>query len=216
MAEKKEEKKLNSIYDYILKFIVVGDSTVGKSNILLRFTDNRFQSSHDSTIGVEFATKVISKKNTTYKLQLWDTAGQEMFRSITRSYYRGTIGCLMVYDITNRKSFESINYWIEDLKKYCDPNTVIILLGNKSDLNEARQVSKSEGQELAKMHKIDFFETSAKLDENISECFGDAIEKISHKIDIGEIDLIKSKTNKSIILKTPQPIPNNGWSICAC
>lgn len=207
--------KAKTVYDYILKFIIVGDSSVGKSNILLRFTDNRFQSSHDLTIGVEFATKIISKQNTVYKLQIWDTAGQEAFRSITRSYYRGTIGCLMVYDVTNKTSFESLNFWIDDLKKYCDPNTVITLVGNKTDLETNREVSVVEGQEFAEKHGISFFETSAKTGNKVSDCFMDAVEKISKKLDTGEIDLIKSKGcvyTKHITLD-PQP-PVAGW--CSC
>lgn len=208
--------KSKTVYDYILKFVIVGDSSVGKSNILLRFTDNRFQSSHDLTIGVEFATKIISKQNTIYKLQIWDTAGQEAFRSITRSYYRGTIGCLMVYDVTNRTSFESLNFWIDDLKKYCDPNTVVMLVGNKTDLDANRQVSTAEGKEFADKHNISFFETSAKTGDKVSDCFADAVEKISKKLDAGEIDLIKSKGcvyTKNITLTTPAP-PPAGW--CAC
>lgn len=122
------------IYDYVLKFIIVGDSTVGKSNIMSKYTDKRFQTNHDMTIGVEFATKIISVGNTNYKLQIWDTAGQETFKAITRSYYRGTIGCLLVYDITRRESFEAVSMWLSELRNFCDPNTVIALVGNKIDL----------------------------------------------------------------------------------
>lgn len=195
------------VYDYIFKFIIVGDSAAGKSSILLRFTDNRFQSSHDLTIGVEFATKIISKQNTVYKLQIWDTAGQEAFRSITKSYYRGTIGCLMVYDVTNRTSFESLEFWILDLKKYCDPNTVITLVGNKSDLAD-RQVSTEEGNIFAAKHGIGFFETSAKTGDKITDCFVDVVEQIGKKLDAGTIDMVKSKGcvyTKNINITTPYP-----------
>jgi len=191
-------------YICILKFIIIGDSSIGKSNILLRFTDNRFQSSHDSTIGVEFATKIISRQNTVYKLQIWDTAGQETFRSITRSYYRGTIGCLMVYDITNRESFESLEYWMSDFRKYCDPNTVIVLIGNKADLIDKRQVSYDEGKEFAEKHGFSFFETSAKTGINIADCFNNVVDKINNKI--------KSKGMNIMLNKIPKPTS----SICAC
>jgi Ras-related protein Rab-2A len=208
--------KSKTIYDYILKFIIVGESSVGKSNILLRFTDNRFQSSHDLTIGVEFATKIISKQNTIYKLQIWDTAGQEAFRSITRSYYRGTICCLMVYDVTNRTSFESLIFWINDLKKYCDPDTMIILVGNKTDLRTDRKVTTVEGKEFADTHNISFFETSAKTGDKISDCFIDAVDKISKKLDAGKIDLIKSKgcvyTNHVVL--GPDVNHASAWCLC--
>lgn len=204
--------KNKQMYHYILKFIIIGDSSIGKSNILLRFTDNRFQSSHDSTIGVEFATKIISRQNTVYKLQIWDTAGQETFRSITRSYYRGTIGCLMVYDITNRESFESLEYWMSDFRKYCDPNTVIILIGNKADLIDKRQVSYDEGKEFAEKHGFSFFETSAKTGINIADCFNNVVDKINNKIKSGDIDLIKSKGMNIMLNKIPKPTS----SICAC
>lgn len=118
----------------MLKFIIVGNSTVGKSNIMSRYTDRRFHANHDMTIGVEFATKILSVGNTTYKMQIWDTAGQEVFKAITRAYYRGTVGCLLVYDITRRESFEAISMWLSELRQFCDPNIVIALVGNKIDL----------------------------------------------------------------------------------
>lgn len=206
----------NTVYDYILKFIIVGDSSIGKSNILSRFTDNRFQKFHDPTIGVEFNTKIVSIQNTVYKLQIWDTAGQETFRSITRSYYRGTTGCLMVYDVTSRESFESLTFWISDLKNHCDTNIVIVLVGNKIDLETNREVSTEEGEMFAEKHNIGFFEISAKTGVNVSECFNNTVDKIGKKIDTGEIILIKSKgciQPKNIILDVPQ----TGYATwCSC
>jgi Ras-related protein Rab-2A len=208
--------KMKTVYDYILKFTIVGDSSVGKSNILLRFTDNRFQSSHDSTIGVEFATKIISYQNTIYKIQLWDTAGQEAYRSITKLYYRGSIGCLMVYDITNKNSFDSLKFWIEDLKEYCDPNTIITLVGNKTDCEANREVTVAEGKEFAERHGMAFFETSAKTGDNVSDCFADAVEKISKKIDTGEIVFTKSKGRE--YTQNVSPDTNSSYSTkqCSC
>ena len=188
-----------SVYDYILKFIIVGDTTVGKSNILSRFTSNHFRASHDLTIGVDFAIKIVSRNNTIYKLQCWDTAGQESFRALTRSFYRGTHGCLVVYDITSRKSFESLSFWIEDLKKYCDPNTTIVLIGNKTDLNQQREVSMEEGKAVADQHGIPFFETSAKSGNNIHSCFDEIVDRVSKKIFEGNIKMVKinQKINES-------------------
>lgn len=123
-------------YAYILKFIIVGDSSVGKSCLLLQFTDNRFKQAHDLTIGVEFGARTLSiDKNTSIKLQIWDTAGQESFRSITRSYYRGAICSLLVYDITRRTSFQNVVRWLEEMREHAYSKMLIILVGNKKDLD---------------------------------------------------------------------------------
>jgi Ras-related protein Rab-2A len=211
-----------TVYDYILKFIIVGDTSVGKSNILSRFANNRFRKSHDMTIGVDFATKLISRNNVVYKLQFWDTAGQEAFRSITKTFYRGAIGCLIVYDVTNRKSFESLSFWIGDLKQYCDQNTVIILVGNKVDLESEREISTDEGKALAESNNLLFFETSAATGFNIRACFDEAIDKISEKITNGKLNMIKSNNNiqgANITLNKPNNSngsTTNGNSGCAC
>ncbi|VBB18224.1 Rab GTPase 2d [Yasminevirus sp. GU-2018] len=205
------------IYDYILKFIIVGNSTVGKSNIMTRFTDKRFRSTHDMTIGVEFATKIVSNNNVNYKIQIWDTAGQETFQAITRSYYRGTIGCLMVYDVTNRASFEAIAGWLKDLRSYCDPQIVITLVGNKIDLETSRQVSYEEGKEFADKNGLNFFETSAKTGQNIESCFLNIVQQISKKIETKEIDILSSKgcTHASTIKLAPAPASSGSWG-CYC
>jgi Ras-related protein Rab-2A len=124
----------NPVYNYVLKMILIGNSSVGKSNILSQFTDKYFSISSDTTIGVEFATKLISRNNVVYKLQIWDTAGQEAFRSITRNYYRNSLGCLVIYDITQRDTFTAIPSWIDEIKNISEENVTIILIGNKLDL----------------------------------------------------------------------------------
>lgn len=176
-------------YDYILKFIVVGDSSVGKSNLLLQFTDKRFQPTHDLTIGVEFGTKLISHNKTVYKAQIWDTAGQEVFKSITRSYYKGSIGCLLVYDITQRHTFTAVSEWLKEIRQSCSENMIIVLIGNKTDVDSRRQVSADEGREFAKENAISFFETSAKTGFNVHESFLHIIDNIGTKITEGTIDL---------------------------
>ena len=123
-------------YAYIFKFIIVGDSSVGKSCLLLQFTDNRFKQAHDLTIGVEFGARTLTiDKTTNIKLQIWDTAGQESFRSITRSYYRGAICSLLVYDITRRTSFQNVVRWLEEMREHAYSKMLIILVGNKKDLD---------------------------------------------------------------------------------
>lgn len=183
------------MHDYLLKFIIIGNSMVGKSNILSTFADNRFMQNHDMTIGVEFATKLMAVNGLKYKLQIWDTAGQETFRAITRSYYRGTVGCLIVYDITRRDSFESVQSWLDDLRKVCDPNIVIVLVGNKIDIETKRQITTDEGRELAEKNNLLFFETSAKTHHNIEEVFVSAVENISKKnVELG----LKIQTSRSV------------------
>jgi Ras-related protein Rab-2A len=148
----------------------------------LQFTDKRFQHVHDLTIGVEFGSRMVSIEEKQIKLQIWDTAGQESFRSITRSYYRGAAGALLVYDITRRDTFEHLASWLEDAKQHANPNMTIMLIGNKSDMNHRRQVSKEEGAQFAETHGLIFLETSAKTSENVEEAFIGTASKICEKI----------------------------------
>lgn len=175
-------------YKHLFKYIIVGDTAVGKSCLLLQFTDKRFQPVHDLTIGVEFGSRTISIEGNQVKLQIWDTAGQEKFRSITRSYYRGAAGALLVYDITRRETFEHLTTWLEDCRKYSNQNIVIMLIGNKSDLENKRAVSKEEGEAFAKQHGITFLETSAKTAENVEQAFLDTAKKIYDATEAGGID----------------------------
>lgn len=190
----------------VLKLIIVGESSVGKSNLMSQFIDKRFYGDHDVTIGVEFATKNINIQNKIYKLQVWDTAGQETFRSITQAYYRGTVGCLLVYDITDRKTFERLDRWIGEIKQSCNNNAVIILAGNKSDLEQMRAVEQEEGKLLAEKHKLLFFETSAKTNNNVDQCFRTMIGQIVERIDNGSIQM-----NSAIRLTNP---PTSEKSSC--
>jgi len=161
-------------------------SSVGKSCLLLMFTDKRFQPVHDLTIGVEFGSRTIQINGDNVKLQIWDTAGQEKFRSITRSYYRGTAGCLLTYDITRRETFEHVSDWLDDCRKYSNPNIIIMLVGNKSDLEAKRQVTTDEGAKFAKEHGLLFIETSAKNDTKIEEAFMSVAQHIFEKAEKGE------------------------------
>jgi len=169
-------------YEYLFKYIIIGDTGVGKSCLLLQFTDKRFQPVHDLTIGVEFGARNISINNKTIKLQIWETAGQESFRSITRSYYRGAAGALLVYDITRRETFHHLSSWLEDAKKHSNSTMTIMLIGNKSDLDGRRAVTYNEGENFAKQHDLIFLETSAKTDDNVEEAFKKTAEIIYTKI----------------------------------
>ena len=176
-------------YQYLFKYIVIGDSSVGKSCLLMQFTDGRFKDDHEVTIGAEFGGKIITLNGTTLYLQIWDTAGQENYRSITRSYYRGAAIALIVYDISRRESFLSIKQWISEVHEHGNFGTLIVLVGNKSDLGQQRKVTTEEGQELAKRHKIMFVETSAKDDVNVKELFEMPASALVQQIQSGKIDV---------------------------
>ena len=189
-----EEGESNSQYEYSysVKFIIVGDSSVGKSNILLRFSRNIFDSGHQATLGIEFANKHLIYNNTDYLVQIWDTAGQENFRSVTRAYYKASAVAMVVYDITKEESFEHIKTWLSDCKELA-PNTVLlVLVGNKTDLEEQRIISKERGENLAKENNMLFFETSAKLGDGIEQAFQKSIEAVDQRIRSGYYNLSDS------------------------
>lgn len=157
--------------DHIFKILIIGDSSVGKSNILLRFSDNIFHDTFLPTIGVDFKIRNVSVGDQTIKLNIWDTAGQERFKTITATYYKGAHGIILVYDITDRNSFDNINNWLNEIKKHAGPSVVKYLVGNKCDLEEERVVSKKEAKEFADNLGISWMETSAKERINIDDSF---------------------------------------------
>jgi len=176
-------------YAYLFKYIIIGDTGVGKSCLLLQFTDKRFQPVHDLTIGVEFGARMITIDSRQIKLQIWDTAGQESFRSITRSYYRGAAGALLVYDITRRETFNHLTRWLEEARQNSNSNMAIMLIGNKSDLEHRRAVSTKEGEQFAQENGLIFLETSAKTAQNVEEAFIKTAEKIYDNIQSGVYDV---------------------------
>ncbi|MCO5564064.1 hypothetical protein L7F22_017720 [Adiantum nelumboides] len=193
-------------YQYLFKYIIIGDTGVGKSCLLLQFTDKRFQPVHDLTIGVEFGARMINIAGKPVKLQIWDTAGQESFRSITRSYYRGAAGALLVYDITRRETFNHLASWLEDARQHASANMVIMLIGNKCDLAHRRAVSTEEGAQFAKENGLVFMETSAKTAQNVEDAFINTAAKIHQKIEEGVIDV----SNESCGIKLGYPPAGGG------
>ena len=168
----------DSSYEMIFKILIIGDTNVGKSNLLLRYIKNDFSVDMKSTVGVEFGSKILKILGINIKAQIWDTAGQERYRSMTSSYFKGSKGVLIVYDITNHSSFESVDRWINEFRMKSDENSSIIIVGNKNDLEEERKVTKEEGEEKAKKFNLGFFETSAKDGKNVEEAFKCLFEKV--------------------------------------
>ncbi|KAF3542407.1 hypothetical protein DY000_02006715 [Brassica cretica] len=159
-------------YDYLIKLLLIGDSGVGKSCLLLRFSDGSFTTSFITTIGIDFKIRTIELDGKRIKLQIWDTAGQERFRTITTAYYRGAMGILLVYDVTDESSFNNIRNWIRNIEQHASDNVNKILVGNKADMDESkRAVPAAKGQALADEYGIKFFETSAKTNLNVEEVF---------------------------------------------
>ncbi|XP_052203507.1 ras-related protein RABA5a-like [Diospyros lotus] len=164
--------------DYLFKIVLVGDSAVGKSNLLARFARNEFYANSKSTIGVEFQTQKMDIDGKEVKAQIWDTAGQERFRAVTSAYYRGAVGALLVYDISRRQTFGNIGRWLNELHTHSDMNVVTVLVGNKSDLKDAREVSTAEGKALAEEQGLFFIETSALDSSNVVAAFQIVVKEI--------------------------------------
>ena len=161
---------------------------------MLQFTDKRFRQQHDLTIGVEFGARTIQIAQKNIKLQIWDTAGQESFKSITRSYYRGAAGALLVYDITRRDTFTHLTRWLEEVRQNGNPETVVMLIGNKNDCEDRRQVSTEEGERFARENSLIFLETSAKTAHNVEEAFLQTSSTIYGNIEKCVYDLSNDKS----------------------
>ena len=166
--------------DCVYKVLLLGDSTVGKTCFLLRYCDKTFQEAHLSTIGLDYRLKTMQLKNgKNIKLQIWDTAGQDRFRAITKNYYKGANGIILIYDVTNLQSYENVKNWISQIREEANPNVVIYLAGNKVDVSEQDKLVKTEdGKKTADEYKLPFYETSAKNGVNINEIFEDLVEVI--------------------------------------
>lgn len=188
---------------------MIGDSGVGKSNLLSRFTRNEFNIESRSTIGVEFATRTVEIDGKRVKAQIWDTAGQERYRAITSAYYRGAVGALVVYDISKSESYESVTRWLKELKEHADANIIIELVGNKSDLDHLRAVPTDEAKHFAAENQLLFTEASALNAENVDLSFHQLLKSIyemvsKHQLDMQDYSGPKPSSGPTISL-TPNP-----------
>jgi Ras-related protein Rab-1A len=168
---------------YIIKILTLGDTSVGKSSIVLRFSDDKFDDKIFSTIGIDFKTKYIKLDKFSVKVLIWDTAGQEKFQNIAKQYYKGANGVLLIYDISNRKSFERIDFWLKELKENNRIDELFLyLVGNKIDMEDKRVISYQEGEKYAKKNDINFFEVSAKSGKGVTELFNNVINGVMENI----------------------------------
>ncbi len=175
--------------EYIIKILTLGDSSVGKTSIILRFTKEKYNTNRLATIGVDFKSKIIQSENQRIKVLIWDTAGQERFKNIASQYYNGGDGAILTFDITNRKSFERIIYWLDELKQKKNIDDMgLVLVGNKSDLSDSREVSFEEAEKFAKGKNIKYFETSAEKNIGISDMMNYIVNKC--------ISIIKSRNEE--------------------
>ena len=163
----------------LYKILLLGDSAVGKSCLLLRFCENSFQESHLTTIGLDFRLKKINlKDNRKIKVQIWDTAGEDRFRAITKNYYKGANGILLIYDVTDQQSFEHVRDWIDKIKEESSEEIIIYLVANKIDQNNKRIITNADGNKIAEEYNIKYFETSAKCSTGVNEVFGSLVEEM--------------------------------------
>ena len=186
-------------YDLIFKIVLIGDSGVGKTNILSRYINNEFSLATQSTVGVEFGSKIIKKNGKVIKLQIWDTAGQERYKSITSAYYKGSKGAFVVYDITRKTTYDNIDKWIGELKTNGSEDVLIMLVGNKSDLEDKREVITEEVEKKAQEQKLAFCETSALNGKNVEYAFENLINEILKKVEKDKINEAKQLSESKVI-----------------
>jgi len=195
-------------HDQQLKILVLGESTVGKSCLLLRYVDNTFSGDFMATVGIDFKFKTVLNKDQLIKLQIWDTAGQERFKSITYGFFRGSHGILLVFDVTSMLSFTKVQNWLSDIQKHAGANIPVVLVGNKTDLAERREVLPETAEMFSQQHNLPYVECSAKTGTGVDKAFMTLVNKIletkprSGTVGSGKVDL--------------QPSPNKGSSGCPC
>ena len=201
-------------YEMMFKVVLVGDSFVGKTNIMSKYLKNEFHEDSKATVGVEFGSKQFNVEGHSIKAQIWDTAGQERYKAITSAYYKGAKGAFVVYDITRKNSFESVEKWVSDVTAVADKKITVVLIGNKCDLEDQRQVTKEQGEEKSSKLEIAFLETSAFSGENLEKAFQMMIKEVYQKcheemMSEGDVDIIKGGEDINLAKKN-----NSGEKKC--
>ncbi|KAL1206821.1 Ras-related protein RABA4b [Cardamine amara subsp. amara] len=209
--------------DYVFKVVLIGDSAVGKSQLLARFTRDEFSLDSKATIGVEFQTRTLVIDDKNIKAQIWDTAGQERYRAVTSAYYRGAVGAMLVYDMTKRESFDHIPRWLEELRTHADKNIVIILIGNKKDLEDQRSVPMEDAKEFAEKEELFFLETSALKSTNVENSFNTLLTEIFNTVNKknlasngsqGDSNNSGSMAGKNIVIPGPAQVTPTKTTMC--
>ena len=197
--------------DFKLKIVVVGDSGVGKTNLIRRFIQDDFQSNSKATVGVEFFSKSFKINDNVFKIEIWDTAGQERYKSITAAYYKGAKGGLVVYDVTSKTSFDNVDNWVSEIKEKASTDMKTMMIGNKIDLKDERQVSTEEALEKAKLLELPLMEASALDSTNVKQAFYDLLKEMYKEVK-KTIDVVEQaeKQNEGVQLDTNQPQEKKG------
>ncbi|XP_033733922.1 ras-related protein Rab-1A-like isoform X2 [Pecten maximus] len=203
----------NDHYDYLFKYLLIGDSGVGKSSLLLRFADDVFSDTYIYTIGVDFKIRTVEIDSSIVRLQIWDTAGQERFKTITSSFYRGSHGIMIVYDVTDMESFQNVESWIQEVDKYGSCNSSMILVGNKSDMTGKRVVTYAMGKEYADRLGIPFVETSAKRSTNVETSFMTMASELKTKMVDGKLE---TTGVGNVNVRNSTPVTTNSYGPCTC
>ncbi|XP_069380639.1 RAB3D, member RAS oncogene family, b [Paralichthys olivaceus] len=201
-------------FDYMFKLLIIGNSSVGKTSFLFRYADDSFTSAFVSTVGIDFKVKTVFRNDKRIKLQIWDTAGQERYRTITTAYYRGAMGFLLMYDISNQDSFNAVQDWATQIKTYSWDNAQVILVGNKCDLEDNRLVPTEDSQRLAEELGFQFFEASAKDNINVKQVFERLVDVICEKMNEsmdGDASLVSNHRNQGL-----KDSPSESSGGCAC
>ncbi|XP_070562474.1 ras-related protein Rab-3 isoform X1 [Ptychodera flava] len=202
-------------FDYMFKLLIIGNSSVGKTSFLFRYADDSFTSAFVSTVGIDFKVKTVFRNDKRVKLQIWDTAGQERYRTITTAYYRGAMGFILMYDVTNEESFQAVQDWSTQIKTYSWDNAQVILVGNKCDMEDERVVATERGKQLADQLGLEFFETSAKENINVKQTFERLVDiicdKMSESLD-SDPTIVSNSQKGTRLTQEPQPASSG----CAC
>lgn len=199
-------------YHYLFKQLLIGDSGVGKSCLLLQFADQTYNDNYISTIGVDFKIKTINLEGKRVKLQIWDTAGQERFRTITSSYYRGAHGIIVVFDVTEIETFNNVKTWLKEIQQYANEDVSILLVGNKCDLVDRRVVEESVAMEFAQKENIHYIETSAKNATNVEEAFVRIAKQIKQQIDANP--MVPGQEKRTVELSSRHAVPTSSRGCC--